>query len=362
VSRSFQRRLMGGMLLFYAIGLVPSALAKVDYSKMISQMQEEFGESYDRHSIVFFDRVKVQQQFDALSAENEELLKARQDQIVTDYVEQKVGFSLEPSNADLLTEYFKMNIAVAVPVKKRSGERLCAIFSANAGSSAEEDSQRLLYWNQMKGHVAEYEGVELPVVLSSEDLFELSLYHETFHCLDSYYIVKQDTYDYENEETVHKAESYAEVGALLYLAVNKQKTQLAESRALYRIVGSYMAAKYGDELIGPNPYPDINFGVVYSFYPAMFAAQDHIDAGVAGLSLNEIRELAFEIVEQKAFTSTQMHAIGQYQKNPESQAELIEKFKNDDNESFAQRFRDVERFRDEYVEVLQWAFSELFSN
>lgn len=311
------------------------------------------------------NRKQIQEELSKLShaSGQTEVESSAQFEVLQSYVQQQVGVVLKLSEADTLLRYFNLSSALAVQVQSAEKHRVCAIFTSGFGESATLDAERFLYWQQMKDQVPEYEQQRLPVLLSATDFFELSLYHELFHCLDPYYGVKQDHghSDFETQENFEKFEAFAEVGALLYLAAKKSRTDLVQSRLLYRIVGSFMVGRYGNQLLGPNPYPHLDFSVIYSFYPALLETQAILQNGISSeLSLAEIIELAGAVVEQTAFTREQSYAISRHQKDPEGLNKLIQAFKKDSNEMLRQRFISVEVYRDQYQDMVDWAFNKLF--
>ncbi len=354
-EKSFFSWVFGVLLLFCGEGQALSA-----HSKHLLGLQNEFQNATPLHTIVYIDREILRER---MQGQDINLLEDQdiRNQYIAEFVWERTGVRLDKSASDIIGDYYATGTHVAVPTEvKETGESVCAVLGADPNTTAREEAERFLYWEHMKGHTPEYEGKEIDKILTDREFHLLADMHETFHCMDPYYIVKQKTYDYENEPTVHRAESYAEVGALLYLAGKKGLTQLSETRALYRIVGSFMVGRYGEKLLGPNFFSGINFGVVYSFYPALFATQELIDLGVGHLGLNDIQRLAHSIVEENALESDMAHAMTQYQERPESLQSMIETFKQDDNEALRARFEAVEKYRDEYVEILEGAFAELF--
>ena len=347
-------------LLLFSIVFSFCSFANTEYSQRVWNLQHTFENASSRHTIVYIDRVDLAQRIQNLNIENFEDPKAsekRRNQAVSDYIFDRIHVNLDDLSADLVGDYFESGINVAVPVKiKETNKRICIVFGAQPESTAQEESERMLYWKQMQS-TPEYQGKSIQVQFSKKEFTLLADLHETFHCLDPYYIVKQDEGDYENQPTVHRAESYAEVGALLYLA-NQGYKDLALKRALYRTVGSFMVGRHSD-LLGPNLYEGIHFGVVYSFYPALFAVQKEVDSGVLPSEISEIQRLAHQIVEEYSLSDELEYAIYQYQRDPETLDDLIRKMKNDKNDYFRTRFEKVEKERDAYIETLNWAFEKL---
>ena len=356
-EKSFFSLVFGAMLLFSGEGLALSA-----HSKHLLELQSEFQNASSLHTIVYIDRevLRERMQGEDLDVQKTEDQKVR-NKYIAQFVWERIGVRLDDISADAIGDYYSAGMNVAVPTEVReTGEAICAVLGADPETTAREEAERFLYWDHMKDHTPEYEGKEIDKLLTDREFHLMADMHETFHCMDPYYMVKQKSGTYENEPTVHRAESYAEVGALLYLAGKKGLTQVSETRALYRIVGSFMVGRYGEELLGPNLFAGINFGVVYSFYPAMFATQEVIDGGLGVMGLEDIQRLAHSIVEENAVVDAHAHAMTQYQARPDNLQQMIEDFRDDDNEYFRNRFRAVEKHRDEYVEVLDWAFAELF--
>lgn len=330
------------------------------HSQHLMNLQNEFKNATSMHTIVYIDRAIISERLPKMGDELTEEEVALRNKVVSEFVKERIGVSLDNMAADNLGDYYSTGMNVAVPTEiKTTGENICAVFGSNPNNSARAEAERFLYWKEMKGHTQEYDGLDIAQYLTEQEFHLLADMHETFHCLDPYYIPKQKVHQYENEPTVHRAESFAEIGALLYLAEKRGMTNLTETRALFRIVGSFMVGRYGDELIGRGP-EGINFGVVYSFYAGMFAAQKIIDQNQVPHSLLGIEEMAHSLVEENAIDSFMSHALTQYQKRPENLQKLIEEFKNSDNEALRNRFIKVEKHRDEYVKVVDWAFSKLF--
>ncbi|MCB0407377.1 MAG: hypothetical protein KDD34_04175, partial [Bdellovibrionales bacterium] len=338
---------MRGSFLIFSFFYSVCSFANAEYSQRIWDLQRTFENSSPRHTIVYIDRVDLAQRIQNLNIENPENPKniaKQRNQAVSDYISDRIHVALDDSSADLVGDYFDSGINVAVPIKiKGTNKRICVVFGAQPESTAQEESERMLYWKQMQS-TSEYQGKSIQVQFSKKEFALLADLHETFHCLDPYYTVKQETGDYENQATVHRAESYAEIGALLYLA-QQGYNDLAMKRALYRIVGSFMVGRH-QNLLGPNLYENIHFGVVYSFYPALFTVQKEIDGGSVPSDLLKIQQLAHEIVESYSFRSEAEYAIYQYQRDPNELDNLIQKFKNDKSEYFRTRFQQVEIERD----------------
>lgn len=353
-ERSFIALVFGVMLLFCGQGQALSA-----HSKHLLKLQDEFKNATPLHTIVYIDREILRQKMKSHGADGWKDEDIR-NQSIAEFVWERVGVRLDDVAADAIGDYYAAGMNVAVPLDiQSSGKSICAVLGADPVATSKDEAERHLYWNEMKDHAPEYQGKAIDKLLKDREFHLMADLHETFHCMDPYYIVKQKTHQYENQPTVHRAESYAEVGALLYLAGKKGLTQITETRALYRIVGSFMVGRYGEKLLGPNLFQGIHFGVVYSFFPAMFATQKMIDQGLGNLGLDDIQRVAHAIVEENAINNNMAHAMNHYQKRPETLQSTIERFKQDRNAKLREKFEAVEKHRDEYAEVVDWAFSEL---
>lgn len=339
-------------LLFIALASPGSSAANFESkrSESIAQLQRQFGKITDLHPILFIDRDWMDSQ------------TGPRIDVMDVYAQREANLKLHPRTLDTLVDYLQADIAVALPIHDpATNQWVCVVYGHNPYSSAEEEAKRHLYWDQFKEHAPEYQQKKIQRMLPKEVFARLTDIHETFHCLDSHYMIKARTGQYESEILAHKAESFAEVGAILYMAQEGFKN-LVETRVLFRIVGSFMVGRYTD-LLGPNLFSNVNFGVVYSFYPALFATQTYIDQMPdKKLSLDEILKMAHQIVETHSLSGNQAHAMTHYQRHPEKLQKLIDDFRNDQNEKLRAKFLEIEQHRNHYAKVVEWAFSELLSD
>ena len=59
------------------------------------------------------------------------------------------------------------------------------------------------------------------------------------------------------------------------------------------------------------------FMSLFAFFPALFETQKQIDEGLNVKSVEDILNLAHEIVEEKALSAPMQHAMVNYQRYPE---------------------------------------------
>lgn len=332
-----------------------SAQALTKYSEHIDKLQNTFGEASSLHKIVYMDRDRLRRRLAVKDATGDEKVR---NQVMMGFVKDRIGVEVDEVTADHIGDFFETDSNLAIPFTVQdSGEKICVIFPSEPNLNSTQEVHRLLYWEALE-NTEEYQHKTIKKIMEKEQLTLLADIHETFHCLDPYYAVLREINQYENDKTIHKAESFAEVGALLYLA-GQGHTNLVETRVLYRLIGSFMVGRHQDKL--GISLDDINWGVVYSFYPAMFAAQESIDQGFQKSSVEEIISVAHQIVEENSFDEFASHAVRQYQKDPESLYRLIEDFKTDDNPNLVERFAKIEVALGEYLPVLETSFDQLLA-
>lgn len=352
-------------VLYFLLMFVPSvSFGFSGHSQYIWGLQKKFQNASANHTLIYLDREILDERLKTVgwdfSLEQDQSIR---NDVVKQYVFDRLGIRIDDFAADSFGDWYSTGANVAIPTQnKETGEKYCGIMASNPSKTALENGEKYLYWDQMKGHTDEYDGLEIDNKFSKKQFNLMTDLHETFHCLDDWYVVKKSRGEYETQDIVHRAESFAEVGALLYLSTQGER-QLAMNRALYRIVGSFMVGRHKD-LLGSNFIQGIESSVVYSFFPALFEVHSQVEKGFSSNSLDEIKKLAHEITEAKSLDSHMQHAVLNYQKNPDELDDLIKRFAHNPEEKgpLRQRFVKIEEARDKYAEVVDWAFSNLFTS
>lgn len=141
-------------------------------------------------------------------------------------------------------------------------------------------------------------------------------WHETWHCLDPYfqeegYFIKGDS-AINNAHRMHRAETYAEVAAILTMAATHP--HMAQFMADLRAISSDYEARKSASNARPGE-DHFYIGVIYDFTRALDIADEHIKAAgqeaVSKYSLDDIARHAYDITLRGAYSKAELQQRAQ---------------------------------------------------
>lgn len=342
-------------VLFFGCSYYGYAESKNQFDAEILDLQKKFGKASKLYPILYVDK----SYFDKNLVQD---IEKDPDNLATikEFVLQRTGLKIDDQTADTVYDYYSTQGTFAQIIDfAAAGQKICLIMPPDPNLSHKERADRLLAWDILKG-TPEYHGKTANLLLSEKELRLISLYHETFHCLDEHYLPKRKPHSYLDTEEVHKVELFAELGALMFLS-QIGYDNLAISRSVYRLVGSYMVGHHKD-LIGPS-MDDVYWGAVYSFYNPLLELQDYIDSSKGKLSLQGVLQKTYSMTEELALDDVELFTIDFYQTDPDKQQSLIDEIlapNSTHSKYIIDRFKKVKAYREVYSKALDWAFAELF--
>ncbi len=356
-----------GDLRTLVLGLVAlitiNATALTKHSKHIAQLQKTFGKINKDKPIVYLDRDTLGALF-AQSVDETHHVSA-----IQNFVMEKSGVYIDAPDADTLMKLFKFNYISASLVKNKNNEKVCVIIPSNPNFNQEQSNIRLLGWYtdvEIEGmtkeplyNAPEFINKKIVDPLSREVMELMSDLHETFHCLDNNYLPKAMKHEVDFH-MIHKSETFAEVGALLYLSKMGYK-DIMEKRAQLREVGSTFSNKY----ISINPLNPGPWGAIYSLQRPIRSIASHLENEfIVSWDLSKIIEFANAITEIESLNTHEFYAMESYFSDPELLSNYIEEYThpNYDFEYLKNRFLIVKQTVESYNESLANSYDLLLED
>lgn len=277
----------------------------------IAELNKEYGQALG-YPIVVFDKKKFEAFVESASVhsrDEEALALAMQN-----YLKKEHALPVDFSEAQNLVPYVTVmnSSASAVPFFTYGHPltmKFCVVMPSGLEGTVLDETSRTLGASGME-HL--YNGVSLQRLskMFTVEQFKLfSLYHEISHCMDRQFLPRA----YQGEpdpHSVHMAESFAEVNALMLLNQRKQAKGLGRGRALLRgiyskVLGPYLAQQGGTS---ENLLQEFG-GSIYFLNRSIEAAERRLSQGAPPGSLTGVLALSSQITEQSALPSRSFRAL-----------------------------------------------------
>jgi len=230
------------------------------------------------------------------------------------YLKKEHSLSVEISDAQNLVTYVTdLNAsASAIPFFSAGYPlvmKFCIVMPSGLTGSVVDETARTLGVRGMEHLYGEVSLDRVSKKFTIEQLKTVSLYHELSHCMDRRFL--QRAYQGEPDpHSVHMAESFAEVNALVLLAQRKQVKGWGQGRALLRgiyskTLGPFLARQGG---FNDNVLQEYG-GSIYFLNRSIEAAERKIAEGIPSAGLDETLALSAQITEQSALPSRSFRAL-----------------------------------------------------
>lgn len=298
-------------LLAFLLILGAGPLWAFDMTREIAELNRDYGRALG-YPIVIMDKSEFRKYLviKNISVQDEEKLT----ETLMTYFQEKHGVPLELRHAQGLVTYLTAmdKNASAVPFFSQSYPpkmKLCVVMPSHLKGSARQEVEWILGAQGLE-HL--YSGVDLQRVSESMTVDQLklfSLYHELSHCLDRKFVPL--THQGEPDaHSVHMAESFAEVNALLLLAQRKNITNMAQGRFVLRSLYSKVLGPYLAQLSGALDSELQGYGgSIYYLARSIKAAEGRLEEATRVLTLEGVLSLSNEITLQSALSNRTFRAL-----------------------------------------------------
>ncbi len=339
-------------LLFFTIIFTSITSAETTYSNYINGLQNEFG-NISSKKIVYLDRDIINSKLAKLNSDNEK----KQSIVIQDFISNISGQVISILDASTLLHGMSANSLSAYVLKDNNDKSVCVIVPSNPNFNQIQSNLRILNWDLLADK-SEFKNLSIAKTLPRETLRLISDLHETFHCLDDDFLPNSQPHGIDHH-FFHRAETFAEVGALLYLK-KKGFTDINQTRAEYRTVGSYMTGKY----LTDGPFRHGPWGAVYSLQKAILSIDDLTKNDIPkSWNMNQLQQMAYSITVLKSLNSHEFYGISEYQSKPIILQQNIDRMiERTDFDYLRERFLIVKKTVENYKLSLNKAFLSIFKS
>ena len=287
--------------------------AGTEHSQHLQSIQEEFNQAVQDRRMILVDRDWLQINTALENPTNEQDIRNK---MLQNYILDRGNINIDETFFEQMTDRdLLMPHTQIITLTNGQGDQMrgCMVYGGRGELDGEEAVRDFVDLSTAM-HGQTLDNADVLNAPNAEAFKEFITYHEIGHCMDDFFISEMNNAQSLQEYLAyyHRAESFSDVYGALMMARNEGVTDIADKVARLRLANMALTGPIQVEYASANS-PGHYMSYIYATHRPVSAAQDYLDqngtAGLENMSVQEVAELARDIVNQHALTQKEADAL-----------------------------------------------------